>query len=344
MAAEIELTNYSKGSGCGCKIIPEHLHEILKGHTVSNDKNLLVGNASADDAAVLAISSDLALISTVDFFTPIVNDAYDFGRIAATNALSDVYAMGGKPALATAILVWPTDTLPLEMASEVIRGAKEICDQLKVSLAGGHSVKGQEPMFGLSVNGFVKQLSIKRNNTVQLRDKLYLTKPLGLGILSSAHKRKLLSSEQYNEMLDAMLTPNIVGEQLGECSFVHAITDVTGFGLLGHLLEMLGEKEMTAFLEYEKIPRLSSSDLFMEQFVYPDNTTNNYKDVKDRVQFLGGAEFLLLCDPQTSGGLLVSVDEKHEHEFESLMIKSKTSFWQIGNIDQKNTAYQVIIQ
>jgi selenide, water dikinase len=343
MATEIQLTSYSKGSGCGCKIIPEHLQKILSGNTQQHDEKLLVGNDSNDDAAVYALDNENAIISTVDFFTPIVNNAFDFGRIAATNAISDVYAMGGKPFLATAILSWPTDSLPLEMASEVINGAKQVCDQLGIRLAGGHSVKGQEPMFGLSVNGIIAQKNIKRNNTVCEGDLLYLTKPIGLGILASAHKKNLLSESQYDEMLQVMLQANSIGEKLGTCEYVNAITDITGFGLVGHLAEMLSNGDLAAHLDYQAIPKLESAEVFMNQFIYPDNTTNNYNAVKDFVQFIGGTEFLILCDPQTSGGLLISVNKEKKENFELLLKNNKQSAWLIGSVNKIQDLKKIII-
>jgi selenide, water dikinase len=343
MATEIQLTSYSKGSGCGCKIIPEHLRKILSGNTQQHDEKLLVGNDSNDDAAVYALDQENAIISTVDFFTPIVNNAFDFGRIAATNAISDVYAMGGKPFLATAILSWPTDSLPLEMASEVINGAKQVCNQLGVRLAGGHSVKGQEPMFGLSVNGIIAQKNIKRNNTVCDGDLLYLTKPIGLGILASAHKKNLLSEIQYHEMLEVMLQANNIGEKLGSCEYVNAITDITGFGLVGHLDEMLGDSGFGAHLDYQSIPKLESAEVFMNQFIYPDNTTNNYNAVKDFVQFIGGTEFLILCDPQTSGGLLISVDKEKKETFELLLKNNHQSAWLIGGVSKMQDFKKIVI-
>jgi selenide, water dikinase len=344
MATEIQLTNYSKGSGCGCKIIPEHLKTILEGNTAQHDANVLVGNDSNDDAAVYALDNEQAIISTVDFFTPIVNDPFDFGCVAATNAISDVYAMGGKPFLATAILCWPTDTLPLAMAAEVIRGARSVCAALNVSLAGGHSVKGAEPMFGLSVNGIIKQNHIKRNNTVKQGDLLYLTKPLGIGILASAHKKNKLSESDYLELLQTMLQPNRIGEVLGQLAYVNAMTDVTGFGLMGHLMEMLGTSNLTAIIDYTNVPRLAAAEQLMAAFVYPDNTTNNYNAIKDRVQFLGGIEFLMLCDPQTSGGLIISVDPSHQSDFELILNNHKQTAFQIGTLVNQSNNFNIIIK
>ncbi len=344
MATAIELTKYSKGSGCGCKIIPEELHQILQGHTLMQNEKLLVGNSGSDDAAAFLINENQALISTVDFFTPIVNDAFDFGRIAAVNAISDVYAMGAVPFLATAILSWPTDVLPLALASEVMRGAQSVCQNLGISLAGGHSVKGQEPMFGLSVNGLIHPNQIKCNNTAQCDDVLYLTKPLGLGILASGHKRGFLDASAYEEMLSIMLAPNTFGAHLANCNYVHAMTDVTGFGLIGHLQEMLGNNNLAAEINYHQIPKSKYAEVLMAQFIYPENTTNNYNAAKNTVKFLEGLEFLMLCDPQTSGGLLISVDKNHISAFEQLLAAHQQKAWQIGHVKAVEDQYKIIIK
>jgi selenide, water dikinase len=250
--------------------------------------------------------------------------------------------MGGKPFLATAILSWPTDTLPLEMAAEVIQGARSVCQSLEVSLAGGHSVKGQEPMFGLSVNGLVNRSHIKRNNTVSKGDLIYLTKPLGLGILASVHKKNKLSESEYKEMIDTMLMPNSIGAHLGTFDFVTAMTDVTGFGLVGHLNEMVMGKMVSAIIDYQNVPKLQSAESYMNQFIYPDNTTNNYNAVKEVVQFLGGTEFLMLCDPQTSGGLLISIKLSQQKEFESVLIQHNQMAVCIGKIVEKTNQYSII--
>src|ERR1051325_2685125 len=222
----IQLTRYSHGAGCGCKISPKVLDEILKSNLVlpDNDK-LIVGNSSKDDAAVYDLGNGMALISTTDFFMPIVDDAFDFGRIAAANSISDVYAMGGKPLLAIAILGWPVETLSAELAHKVVEGGRTICKEANIPLAGGHSIDSPEPIFGLAVTGIVPIENLKRNNTAQEGDHLFLTKSLGVGIFSTAQKRGLLKEEHLPMMIDQMSALNRIGEELGKIAGVTAMTD-----------------------------------------------------------------------------------------------------------------------
>ncbi|MBC7689304.1 MAG: selenide, water dikinase SelD, partial [Aquabacterium sp.] len=238
-ADKIKLTQYSHGAGCGCKIAPKILDEILTSNFArpDNDK-LIVGNHSKDDAAVYDLGNGTALISTTDFFMPIVDDPFEFGRIASANAISDVYAMGGKPILAIAILGWPINILPPAVAQRVIEGSRSICVEAGIPLAGGHSIDSPEPIFGLAVNGLVAVENIKQNNLAKQGDLLFLTKPLGVGILTTAEKKGLLLSQHIGVAAKQMMQLNKVGEALGKIKGVSAMTDVTGFGLLGHLVEM----------------------------------------------------------------------------------------------------------
>ncbi|HET9434401.1 MAG TPA: selenide, water dikinase SelD, partial [Chitinophagaceae bacterium] len=211
-AESIKLTQYSRGAGCGCKISPKILDEILKGNiSIPDNKNLFVGNSSKDDAAVYDLGNGMALISTADFFMPIVDDAFEFGRIAAANSISDVYAMGGKPLMAIAILGWPVEKLPIDLAQKVIEGARTICQEAAIPLAGGHSVDSTEPIFGLAVSGLVDKENLKKNNTAEEGDWIFLTKPLGVGILSTAHKRGLLKDEYLQIMIEQMTRLNKTG-------------------------------------------------------------------------------------------------------------------------------------
>lgn len=299
----IKLTTFSKGGGCGCKIAPDLLESLLQ-HTPENfNKALLVGNDSKDDAAVYETENGQCIISTTDFFLPIVDSPYDFGQIAAANAISDVYAMGGTPIMALAILGWPVDTIPMEVAQEVMKGAQSICEKAGIPIAGGHSIQTSEPLFGLSVNGLVQKANLKKNNTCETGDFLYLTKPLGIGLMANALKHDKLSEAGYQRLIALTTTLNSIGTQLGQMPEITAITDVTGFGLLGHLSEMLGQ-DKGARLYLDKIPVEPEAKSIAEQFVYPNITTNNYNFIKDRSTGLNGLEFLWLCDPQTSGGLL----------------------------------------
>ena len=333
---QIKLTQYSKASGCGCKIAPAVLEEILNGcKTDSVFKNLLVGNDSKDDAAIYEIDNENCIISTTDFFTPIVDDAFDFGKIAAANAISDVYAMGGKPLMAIAILGWPTDKLPPTIAQQVIKGAQEICKQAGIPLAGGHSVDTQEPLFGLAVTGIVKKQHIKKNNAVTQNDVLYLTKPLGIGVLSTALKRGLLSETDYSILLKETTSLNSIGEKLGSLPFVNAVTDVTGFGFIGQLLEMLANTNCSAVIEKEQVPIINSAKEFASQFVFPDNTTRNYNDQIKHVDGLTNLDFIFNCDPQTSGGLLFSVNKEHEKEMDLFLKLNDQFFAKVGSVTEK---------
>ncbi|MCX6315933.1 MAG: selenide, water dikinase SelD [Bacteroidetes bacterium] len=311
-SAEIRLTQYSHGAGCGCKIAPKVLGEILQTALVlpDNDK-LLVGNHSRDDAAVYDLGNGTALISTTDFFMPIVDDAFDFGRIAAANSISDVYAMGGKPLMAIAILGWPVEKLPVELAQRLIEGGRSICAEAGIPLAGGHSIDSTEPIFGLAVTGIVPIVNLKKNNTASEGDQLFLTKPLGVGILSSAQKRGLLHEEHLLPMIEQMASLNKAGEQLGSIAGVTALTDITGFGLLGHLTEMAAGSGLTAVLEYNKIPVAAGVRDYISQRIFPDATSRNWNSYSAGVKFEKGVNvmeaFTLLPDPQTNGGLLISV-------------------------------------
>ena len=339
----IKLTQFSKASGCGCKIPPSVLDQILKTDSQTIFTNLIVGNQFKDDAAVLDLGSGNSIISTTDFFTPIVDDPYDFGRIAAANALSDVYAMGGKPLMALSILGWPVSHISSEIASVVLNGARNICSIAGIPLAGGHSIDSTEPIFGLSVTGIVANQNVKRNNTVKVDDDIYLTKPIGTGILSSALKRNVLDQEDLNKLINLMSELNKIGEVLGGCEFVNAMTDVTGFGLIGHLSEMLNNSDLCVELNFDSIPIIKNVEKYSSKFIYPDNTTRNYNAYKDLVVGMDKLEFILLCDPQTSGGLLISCDPNYKQEMEHLLESNNVSINRIGKITQASENGKKII-
>src|SRR6186713_1092867 len=322
----IRLTQYSHGAGCGCKIAPKVLDEILKTNiSVPDNKNLLVGNSSKDDAAVYDLENGMALISTTDFFMPIVDDAFDFGRIAAANSISDVYAMGGKPLLAIAVLGWPVEKLPVELAQKIIDGGRTICKEAGIPLAGGHSIDSPEPIFGLAVTGIVNKEDLKKNNTAEEGDLIFLTKPLGVGILSTAQKRGLLKPEHLRGMISQMTALNSIGEELGKMKGITAMTDITGFGLLGHLLEMAEGSGLSADLYYEKIRVADGVKDYITQRIFPDATTRNWSSYSDKIKFEKGVNvmeaFTLLPDPQTNGGLLISVKESAKDEVIGLFKK-----------------------
>lgn len=319
MSEPIRLTQYSHGAGCGCKISPQVLEVILAGSGAQNlDPKLWVGNTSRDDAAVYAIDEERGVVSTTDFFMPIVDDPYDFGRIAATNAISDIYAMGGDPLMAIAILGWPVNLLAPEIAREVIRGGRAVCDAAGIPLAGGHSIDAPEPIFGLAVTGLVEKRFMKRNDTATEGCTLYLTKPLGIGILTTAEKKGLLRSEDQGVARDMMCTLNKPGSRFGKLDGVKAMTDVTGFGLLGHLVEMADGSQLTARLDYAAVPRLASVDFYIQQGCVPGGTLRNYDSYGQRINALTDAQKMLLCDPQTSGGLLIAVEPQGREAFLAL--------------------------
>lgn len=319
-----KLTQYSHGAGCGCKIAPKVLDEILKSNiTVPDNKNLLVGNSSKDDAAVYDLENGMALISTTDFFMPIVDDPFDFGRIAAANSISDVYAMGGKPLMAIAVLGWPVEKIPVDIAQKVIEGGRAVCNEAGIPLAGGHSIDSPEPIFGLAVTGIVSKENLKKNNTAEEGDLLFLTKPLGVGILSTAQKRGLLKEELLPTMIKHLSTLNKIGESLGKIKGVTAMTDVTGFGLFGHLIEMAEGSNLSVEIFYHKIAVINGAREFIKQRVFPDATTRNWNSYYDKVRFEKGVDvmeaFTLLPDPQTNGGLLFSVKENSNAEVVALL-------------------------
>ncbi len=308
MTSPIRLTQYSHGAGCGCKISPKVLDLILTGSgSQTLDPNLWVGNASRDDAAVYGIDAERGIVSTTDFFMPIVDDPFDFGRIAATNAISDIYAMGGRPLMAIAILGWPINVLAPEVAREVVRGGRAACDAAGIALAGGHSIDAPEPIFGLAVTGQVDKAQLKRNDTATQGCVLFLTKPLGVGVLTTAEKQGKLRTQDINVARDWMCTPNTAGAAFGALPGVKAMTDVTGFGLLGHLLEMADGSGLTAHIRYADVPRLDSVDYYLEQGCVPGGTQRNFDSYGHGVAPLPDIWKQLLCDPQTSGGLLVAV-------------------------------------
>ncbi|MFM6924339.1 MAG: selenide, water dikinase SelD [Ferruginibacter sp.] len=321
---KIKLTQFSRGAGCGCKIAPKVLDEILKTTVVMPaDSNLLVGNSSKDDAAVYDLGNGTALISTTDFFLPIVDDAFDFGRIASANAISDVYAMGGKPLLAVAILGWPVEKLPAELAQLVLDGSRKICEEAGIPLAGGHSIDSAEPIFGLAVTGMVDIKNLKKNNTAKPGDLIFVTKPLGVGVLSTAQKRGLIKEEHVAVMIDQMIQLNKIGEALGKIDGVTAMTDVTGFGLLGHLIEMAGGSGCSAEINYSALPVAEGVKEYLAQRIVPDATYRNWNSYSTKTAFEKGVNvmeaFNLLPDPQTNGGLLIAVDESAVEDVQQVL-------------------------
>ncbi len=319
----IKLTQYSHGAGCGCKISPLVLDKILHSNlALPDNKNLIVGNHTKDDAAVYDMGNGMALISTTDFFMPIVDDPFEFGRIASANAISDVYAMGGKPILAIAILGWPINTLAPEVAQKVIEGSRSICMEAGISLAGGHSIDSPEPIFGLAVNGFVSVKNIKQNNTAKEGDLLFLTKPLGVGILTTAEKKGMLQKEHLGLAAKQMMQLNKIGEILGKIECVHAMTDVTGFGLLGHLTEMAEGSNLSAVIYMDQIPTIIENiETYVDKKCVPGGTNRNWDSYGKKIGPITDYQKSILADPQTSGGLLIAVDPSAVDEIKELLNK-----------------------
>jgi len=345
----IKLTQYSHGAGCGCKISPKVLDQILASNfSMPDNDKLIVGNHSKDDAAVYDLGNGTALISTTDFFMPIVDDPYNFGRIASANAISDVYAMGGKPILAIAILGWPINTLPPEVAQKVIEGSRSICFEAGISLAGGHSIDSPEPIFGLAVNGIVNIENIKQNNTAQVGDVLFLTKKIGVGILTTAEKKGLLKEEHKELAPLQMMQLNKIGEVLGKLKFVHSITDVTGFGLLGHLTEIAEGSGVSAIVNFNKVPLITPElQFYIDNKSIPGGTNRNWDSYGNKIEIADGVNAdnakAILADPQTSGGLLIAVAPEDAVEIQQLLIANNLYGETIGQIiEQTFNAVKVV--
>lgn len=320
MNPPIRLTQYSSGAGCGCKIAPKVLDEILAGSgDTPADGRLLVGNEMRDDAAAwLLDDGETLLLATTDFFMPIVDDPFDFGRIAAANAISDIYAMGGRPALALAVLGWPIDKLPAAVAREVIRGARSVCAEAGIPLAGGHSIDSPEPIFGLAVNGLVKRGQLKANEGARPGDLLYLTKPLGVGILATAEKKGKLRTEDVGRAAESMTRLNSIGAKLAPLDSVRAMTDVTGFGLHGHLLEMCRASDVSAEIDFSAVPQISDLAFYLGEGLAPGGTHRNWESYGEAIDCPDEIHRAILSDPQTSGGLLVAVDPACRAEAEAV--------------------------
>jgi selenide,water dikinase len=339
---DIKLTQYSRGAGCGCKISPQVLEEILHSQFTFPDRKILVGNSSHDDAAVYDLDDGNALIATTDFFMPIVDNAFDFGQIASANAISDIYAMGGKPVLAIAILGWPIEKLPASLAKLVMDGARKVGSEAGIALAGGHSIDSAEPFFGLAVNGIVPIKNLKKNDTAHEGDLIFLTKPVGVGILSTAQKRNVLKEEHLKILIDQLISLNIVGEELGKIKGVSAMTDVTGFGLAGHLIEMAEGSNLSSEIHYSQLHITEGTKEYLAQRIVPDATYRNWNSYSKKINF--GKEvnvmeaFSILPDPQTNGGLLIAVDVGSVNEVKEVLKKyNLESFTNpIGSFISKN--------
>lgn len=327
----IRLTQFSPGAGCGCKIAPNDLEEILKNSRSQKVfERLLVGNDSKDDAAVFDIGDGRAIVSTTDFFTPIVDNPFDFGRVAATNAISDIYAMGGTPLMAIAILGWPLDKLPAEIAGEVISGARSVCDAANIPLAGGHSITSADPIFGLAVTGLVDVSMVKKNSSATEGCLLFLTKPLGIGLVTTAEKFGVAQESDKTIALELMTTLNRPGMKLARIEQVKSLTDITGFGLLGHALEMAQGSGLKAVIHYDKVPRIPGVENYIKQECIPGGTNRNFASYGAKVSPLTNVQRALLCDPQTSGGLLIAIEPVGVDALKALASQEQFSITEIG--------------
>ena len=334
---DIKLTQYSHGAGCGCKISPKLLDSILK----SNRENivypdLLVGNSTKDDAAAFDLGNGTSVLSTTDFFMPIVDDPFTFGRIAATNAISDIYAMGGKPLMAIAIFGWPIEKLSADVAREVIDGGRSVCEEAGIPLAGGHSIDSPEPIFGLAVTGIADNKNIKRNDTAEVDCEIFLTKALGIGILTTAQKQGKIADGDIDVAVEAMCQPNKVGADIAKLEGVTALTDVTGFGLLGHLSEICEGSDISAIIEFEKVPTLKNVKKYLAMGCVPGGTRRNFDSYGHNISPMTPEQQDILCDAQTSGGLLCVVRRDTVEAFLAITKSTGLELTSIGKTISRN--------
>ena len=338
----IKMTQYSHGSGCGCKIAPKLLEDILQtDQQIFTDPRLLVGNDTKDDAAVYDLGNGSSVISTTDFFMPIVDDPFEFGQIAATNAISDIYAMGGSPLMAISIFGWPIDKLGPEVAGMVIDGGRHACKLAGIPLAGGHSIDSPEPIFGLAVTGQVENRYLKRNDQAVAGSKLFLTKPIGIGILTTALKKKILKPEHTRLAPDTMCQLNTAGAAFSKLDCVTAMTDVTGFGLLGHLTEICEGSQLQAKIIFQAVPKLNDIEYYIAQGCSPGGATRNFDSYGHKIGPMTDLQKQILCDPQTSGGLLVAVTEDGIDEFLQSASTQGFELSCIGELNDTNNEYLI---
>ncbi|MDH5518875.1 MAG: selenide, water dikinase SelD [Gammaproteobacteria bacterium] len=340
--ASVKMTEYSHGSGCGCKISPRLLDNILQtSQQIFEDPRLLVGNQSKDDAAVYDLQNGTSVISTTDFFMPIVDDPFEFGQIAATNAISDIYAMGGSPLMAIAIFGWPIDKLGPEIARQVIDGGRHACKLAGIPLAGGHSIDSPEPIFGLAVTGQVENQYLKRNDQATAGSQLFLTKPIGIGILTTALKKKKLKAEHSQLASETMRLLNKAGAEFSKLPTVSAMTDVTGFGLLGHLTEICEGSGVRAQLKYDAVPKLDDIEYYVAEGCSPGGAQRNFDSYGEKIGPMTELQQQILCDPQTSGGLLIAVEKEGLAAFHQLAQSLGLELDCIGELTDNQTQHLI---
>ncbi|MEN8147843.1 MAG: selenide, water dikinase SelD [Campylobacterota bacterium] len=341
---EVKLTQYSHGAGCGCKISPKLLEQILEtSRETIEHPELLVGNATNDDAAAFDLGNGTSVLSTTDFFMPIVDDPFTFGRIAATNAISDIYAMGGKPLMAISIFGWPIDKLDADVAQKVIDGGRAVCEDAGVPLAGGHSIDSPEPIFGLAVTGIAENKNIKRNDTAEADCELFLTKPLGIGILTTAQKQDKISESDIQVAIDAMCTLNKIGAEISQLEGVTALTDVTGFGLLGHLTEICEGSDISALVRFGDVPLLNNVEKYLAMECVPGGTRRNFESYGHKIAPMTATQQDILCDAQTSGGLLCAVRKESVEEFLKITKSAGLVLNSIGHTKQRSEHYVEVV-
>lgn len=341
------LTELASGGGCGCKIAPDRLRALLSRlpESAAPDPRLLVGPGTRDDAAVYRIDGERALIATTDFFSPVVDDPFTFGRIAATNALSDVYAMGGRPLFALSLLAVPSAKLEDGAVAEILRGGSAACEEAGIPVAGGHSIESAEPIYGLAVTGMAKPEDVRTNAGAKPGDVLVLGKPLGIGVFAAAIRKGVIDEEAYGKMLEHTLAPNRVGAELAEAALVNAMTDVTGFGLLGHLAELCEASGCGAFVDALRVPLIPEAIRLAREGIVTGASARNWRSVEGIVR--DGKELTdwhraLLADPQTSGGLLVTCPEKNVAKVCDLMrAQGHTLVCVIGRITRGEVAIRL---
>lgn len=341
--SERRLTAFAKGGGCGCKMDPSELGRLLAKFPKNQySPELLVGIENSDDAAVYKISDDDALVFTNDFHTPTVDDPYIFGRAAAANALSDIYAMGGKPIMANAIVGFPVDEVTTEVLQETMRGGTDVCQEVGIPLSGGHSIVNPQPIYGLAAIGRIHPNRIKTNSGAKAGDDLVLTKPLGVGVLASAFRIDMLDDTGYEEFVNIISTVNKEGAWLGEREEVHAMTDVTGFGLVGHLVEMATGARTNIRIDADRVPVAASAIPLSQEGVFPSGAYRNMQSYEGQLVFGENWDIdrqLIFADPQTNGGLLIAVDPTaSEALIESLRQQGCGVATRIGKFESINGA------
>ena len=332
----MRLTEYSHGAGWACKLSQKELAQVLTHFRQQNNSNtsqILVGLASPDDGGVIDIGNGIRVVQTVDFFTPILDNPFDWGRVAAANALSDIYAMGGTPISSLQLISWPREDLSFEILSEVLKGGLEIMQSAGCNIIGGHSIDDKEPKYGFAVTGIINDVIYKKRN-LQVGDKLFLTKPLGSGIISSAIKKNIASEKAVSEVTEVMTTLNDKALEAARELNANAITDVTGFGLLGHLIEMIGDSEVTVNIYLDNVPVIEHAKEYFNNGVYPSGSKRNFDSAKENIIYNDDQESFvkILSDAQTSGGLLISAPNDNSIDLDDISDRLGLNIWEIGDI------------